>query len=128
VSFSKDGGNEWSVPVQVTPDQKDVPHIMEVAGAGPGEAYVAWMSSSNPRGYALYLRTFSTGASGGVGVWLSKAVRISRDFGNANGFPGDTFGIATFSPTALALSWGSVVPGSDGNASVFAAPVSVLIE
>ena len=62
VSFSTDGGKEWSAPVQATPDQKDVPHITQVAGAGPGEAYVAWLSSSDPRGYALYLRTFSVSA------------------------------------------------------------------
>jgi hypothetical protein len=128
VSFSEDGGQKWAAPVQTTPDQKDVPHIMEVTGAGAGEAYVAWLSSSNPRGYALYLRTFSISASGGVGGWRSDAVRISRQFGKTKGFPGDTFGIAAFSPpTALALSWGSVVPGSGGDASVFAAPVSVLM-
>jgi hypothetical protein len=127
VSFSKDGGEEWSAPVQATPDQKNVPHITEVSGAGPGEAYVAWLSSSNPRGYALYLRTFSISASGGVGVWLSNAVRISGQFGKANGFPGDTFGIATFSSTALVLSWGSAVPGSGGQAAAFAAPVSALL-
>ncbi len=125
VSFSTDGGQEWSAPVQATPDQKDVPHITEVTGAGPGEAYVAWLSSSNPSGYALYLRTLSIGADG-VGVWLSDAVQISQQFGKANVFPGDTFGIATFSPTSLALSWGSAVPGSGGSDAVFAAPVSVV--
>ena len=50
VSFSNDGGDEWSSPVQATPDRKDVPHITEVTGAGPGKASVAWLSSSNPRG------------------------------------------------------------------------------
>jgi hypothetical protein len=126
VSFSNDGGKEWSAPVQATPDQKDVPHIMEVAGARSGEAYVAWLSSSDPRGYALYLRTFSVGADDGAGGWLSDAVRISRKFGNPNDFPGDTFGIATFSLKALVISWGSAIPGSAGNSSVFAAPVRVL--
>jgi hypothetical protein len=127
VSFSNDGGKEWSAPLQATPDQKNVPHVMQVAGAGPGEAYVAWLSNSDPRGYALYLRTFSVGVDGGAGGWLSEAVRISRQFGKPNAFPGDTFGIATFSPTALMISWGSAVPGSAGNTSVFAAPVRVLI-
>ena len=97
---------------------------MEVTGAGPGQAYVAWLSSGNPHGYALYLRTFSSSAGGGIGSWLSGAVRISRQFGRANVFPGDTFGIGKLSPTTLALSWGSAVSGS-GRASVFAAPVSV---
>jgi hypothetical protein len=127
VSFSKDGGQEWSAPVQATPDHRDVPHIIEVTGAEPGKAYVAWLSSSDPLGYALYLRTFSISADSGFGGWLSDAVRISRHFGNADAFPGDTFGITTFSPTALALSWGSAIRGSDGKTSVFAVPVEVLL-
>jgi hypothetical protein len=126
VSFSTDGGGTWSVPVQATPDDRNVPHIMEVAGAQPGEADVAWLSSSDPRGYALYLRTFSVTADGGDGGWLSGAAQISQQFGNPRVFPGDTFGIATFSPQSLVLSWGSAVPGSHRETSVFAAPVSVL--
>jgi hypothetical protein len=125
VSFSTDGGQEWSAPVQATPDQDNTPHITEVVGAGPGEAYVAWLSHNDPRGYALYLRTLSVSADGGAGGWLSGAAQISQQFGNRKDSPGDTFGIATFSPTALALSWGSAVGGSN-DASVFAAPVSVL--
>jgi hypothetical protein len=121
VSFSTDGGQEWSAPAQATPDQDNTPHITQVAGAGPGQAYVAWLSHSDPRGYALYLRTLSV--SGG---WLSGAAQISQQFGEPKDFPGDTFGIATFSPTALALSWGSALAGAHGDAMVFAAPVSVL--
>ena len=64
--------------------------------------------------------------AGGGHRWLSGAARISRKFGNPKVFPGDTFAIAAFSPAALPLSWGSAVPGSHGNASVFAAPVRVL--
>jgi hypothetical protein len=126
VSFSTDGGRQWSAPVQATPDHRNVPHITEVTGASPGEAYVAWLSSSNPRGYALYLRKFSVSADGGAGGWLSGAARISRRFGNPDVFPGDTFGIETFSPNSLVMSWGSAVPGSGGKTSVFSAPVSVL--
>jgi hypothetical protein len=96
VSFSTDGGREWSAPARATPDRKNVPHITEVAGAGPGKAYVAWLSSNDPRGYALYLRAFSISASRD-GRWLSAAVRISRKFGNPDDFPGDTFGIAASS-------------------------------
>jgi hypothetical protein len=126
VSFSTDGGQQWSAPVLATPDDRDVPHITEVTGAGSGQAYVAWLSDSSPSGYALYLRTFSISSHGGAGGWLSDAAQISQQFGKANVSPGDTFGMATFSPTALALSWGSAVPHSGGQASVFAAPVSVL--
>ncbi len=126
VSFSVDGGKKWSTPVQATTGNKDVPNITQVAGAEPGEAYVAWLTSSDPRGYALYLRTFSVSAHGGAGGWLSDAVRISQQFGSPDVFPGDTFGIATFSTTRLVTSWGSSVAGSAGRSSVFAAPVRVL--
>jgi hypothetical protein len=126
LSFSDDGGKKWSAPVQSSPDQKDVPHITQVTGAGSGKAYVAWLSSSSPHGYALYLRTFSISADGGAGGWLSDAVQISRQFGNPKVFPGDTFGITTFSTTSLVLSWGSAVPSSGGKTAVFAAPVKVL--
>ncbi len=126
VSFSTDGGQEWSAPVQATPDERNVPHITEVTGAGPGQAYVAWLSDSNPSGYAVYLRTFSIDGDGGTGAWLSDAVQISQQFGKANVFPGDTFGMTTLSPSALALSWGSAVPRSGSGDSVFTAPVSVL--
>lgn len=36
LSFSTDHGAHWSAPVQATPDQLNVPHIMEVAGGGNG--------------------------------------------------------------------------------------------
>ncbi len=36
-------------------------HNVEVVGAGPGAAVVAWQSDSSPRGYATYLRSFSIG-------------------------------------------------------------------
>jgi hypothetical protein len=126
VSFSPDGGRTWSAPVQATPDHKNVPHITEATGAGPGRAYVAWASPSDPRGWALYARLFSVSARGGFGGWLSGAARISRRFGQPNDLNTDTFGIATFSPASLVFSWGSAIPGSHGNPSVFAAPVKVL--
>jgi hypothetical protein len=97
-----------------------------VAGATPGRAYVAWLSPGDPRGYALYLRTFSISAAGSAGGWLSGATAISQQFGKPDDSPGGTFGIAAFSPTALAFSWGSAVHGSDGKTAVFAAPVGVL--
>lgn len=96
---------------------------MQVVGARAGEAYVGWLSDSNPKGYAQYLRTFSVGAYGGAGGWLTPAQRISTQFGNPSDGPCDTFGIATLSPTKLVLSWGSALRGSGGNPSVFAGPV-----
>jgi hypothetical protein len=126
LSFSTDGGQQWSTPLQAPADQAQDPHIMEVTGAGPGEAYVGWLSDSSPSGYAEYLRTFALAANDGAGGWLSPPQQISSQYGDPNVFPGDTFGIATLSPTQLVLSWGSAVPGSHRQTSVFAAPVSVL--
>ncbi len=62
------------------------------------------------------------------GGWLSAPQQISSQFGDPAVAPGDTFGIATLSPTELVLGWGSAVPGSHRETSVFAAPVSVLEE
>jgi hypothetical protein len=125
LSFSTDGGREWSAPVQATPDTIDDPHIMEVVGGPPGEAYVGWLSDSNPKGYAEYLRTFSVAAEAGAGGWLSPAQQISEQFGKRQVFPGDTFGLATLSQTQLVLAWGSATAASGGETAVFAAPVTV---
>jgi hypothetical protein len=126
-SFSLDGGQEWSTPLQAPEDRADAPHIMEVTAAGPSDAYVAWLSDGSPSGYAEYLRTFAVIADGAGGGWLSPPQQISSQFGDPSVFPGDTFGIATLSPTEPVLSWGSAVPGSRRQTAVFAAPVSVLM-
>lgn len=126
VAFSGDGGRTWSVPLRATPDEVGVPHIMEVAGGGRGEAFVAWLSSSDPLGYGLYLRTLSIGAGAGATRWLSGAARVSQQFGDPRVFPGDTFGLEAPSPTSLVVSWGSAVSGSHHKASVSAAPVRVV--
>ncbi len=120
LSFSTDGGREWSAPVRATHDSADAPHIMQVIGGPPGEAYAGWLSDSDPRGYAEYLRTFSV-----AGGWLSPAERISPQFGEPAAFPGDTFGLAALSPTELALAWGSGTAATGGEAAVFAASVAV---
>jgi hypothetical protein len=93
---------------------------MEVAGGGPGIAYVSFFSSSDPRGYAQYLRTFSI-----KGGWLSDPVRVSSEFGDPSVWPGDTFGISTLSPGHLVLSWGSATPSSGKKSDIFAANVAV---
>ena len=92
---------------------------MAVAGGGSGIAYVAWLSPSDSRGYALYLRTYSL-TSG----WLSDPVTISTQFGSNSIWPGDTFGITTVGTNSLMLSWGSAVGGSQ-NSAIFAVPVQV---
>jgi hypothetical protein len=120
VSYSSDHGASWSAAIQVTPDHAKVPHIVQVSGGAAGIAYVAWLTHRPHRGYAEYLRTFSI-ANG----WLSPPRRISRRFGQARVWPGDTFGISTVTPTEVILSWGSAVRSSRGNSEIFAVPVAV---
>jgi hypothetical protein len=109
LSYSADHGAHWSAPVQATPDQLNVPHIMEVAGGGSGTAYVSWLSSSNPAGYALYLRAFSVTRG-----WLSGPAQISADYGDTSVWPGDTTGLSALSPTDIVASWGSDYPAVSG--------------
>jgi hypothetical protein len=119
LSYSKNHGKTWSAPIQVPPDVLNVPHMMEVVGGISGIAYVAWLSPSDSRGYALYLRTFSI-----TGGWLSDPVTISTQFGNNTIWPGDTFGITTTGTNSLMLSWGSAV-GTSTKSAIFAVPVQV---
>jgi len=73
VAFSTDHGKHWSPAIQATPDQLNVPHIMAVTGGPSGTAYVGWLSDSDPRGYAVYLRPFSVTKG-----WLSAPSRSRR--------------------------------------------------
>jgi hypothetical protein len=118
LSFSTDHGQRWSAPQQVPSDQLDVPHIMEVVGGGSGIAYVGWLSSSNPAGYAAYLRTFSI-AHG----WLTDPLQVSSEFGDTSVWPGDTIGISTLSPNDVVVSWGSDTPTTGKQSQIFAAHV-----
>jgi hypothetical protein len=120
LSYSTDHGLHWSAPLQAPADRLAVPHIMQVAGGGAGTAYVGWLSSSDPRGYAQYLRAFSIKSG-----WLSAPVQVSTEFGDTSVWPGDTFGIATLSPTDLVLSWGSATPSTAKKSDIFAARVAV---
>src|SRR6266853_3508431 len=105
LSFSTDRGKHWSAPIQGPLDRTgNVPHIMEVAGAGAGIAYVSWLSNSNG-GYAAYLRAFSI-----TDGWLSATTQVSTELGDSLVWPGDTTGISILSPTELVLSWGSATP------------------
>src|SRR5207253_9492813 len=105
LAYSTDHGQHWSAPIQAPADRLDVPHIMQVAGGGSGVAYVGWLSNSDPRGYAQYLRAFSVKSG-----WLSAPVQVSTEFGDSSVWPGDTFGISTLSPSDVVLSWGSATP------------------
>jgi hypothetical protein len=119
LSYSVNGGVTWSAPVQAPSDRKNVPHIMEVTGGAAGEAYVGWLSDSNPLGYALYLRSFSI-ADG----WLDTPQQVSQIFGARTIWPGDTFGLSTFAPGLIMTSWGSAAPDSGEQSAIYAAPVS----
>jgi len=120
LSLSTDHGQRWSPAIQAPADRLDAPHIMQVAGGSSGIAYVGWLSSSNPQGYALYLRTFSTSRG-----WLSDPLQVSREFGDASVWPGDTFGISALPGNRVALSWGSATPSTGKTSEVFAANVTV---
>jgi hypothetical protein len=123
LSFSTDHGARWSAPIQVTPDQLNVPHIMEVTGGGTGIAYVSWLSDANPAGYALYLRTYSITKG-----WLSGPAQISADYGSSAVWPGDTTGLSTLSPADIVASWGSDYPATSGKqAEIYAANVSATL-
>lgn len=120
LSFSTDHGRHWSAPVQAPADQVNAPHMMEVAGGGSGIAYVGWLSSSDPQGYAVYLRAFSITRG-----WLSGPVRVSTQFGDSSVWPGDTFGISSLSANRVVLSWGSAIPSSGKKSEILAVNVGV---
>ena len=120
LSYSTDHGLHWSAPIQAPLDRLEVPHIMQLVGGPAGIAYVAWLSDSDPRGYAEYIRAFSIKRG-----WLSLPVRVSTEFGDPGVWPGDTFGISALSPTDLVLSWGSATPSSGKKSDIFAANVDV---
>ena len=120
ISSSTDGGQHWSPAIQATPDQLQVPHIMEVAGGPSGVAYVSTLSSADPRGYAQYLRAFSVTKG-----WLSAPFQVSTGFGDTSTWPGDTCGISYLGAGRVALSWGSAVDARNKKDDIYAAAVTV---
>jgi hypothetical protein len=126
LSYSTDHGATWSAPRRVTRDHDNALHNVEVVGAVPGAAEVAWQSDNSPRGYATYLRSFSI-----THGWLAPAIRVSHQFGNAKIWPGDTFGLSILpgghgprGPERVALSWGSAIR-KHKNSEIYAAVVRV---
>jgi len=114
LSYSTDGGQTWSAPTRVTPDQGNAVHILASAGAGPGVTDVAWLADNSPQGYALYFRPFSIKDG-----WLAPITQVSSQYGDPTIWPGDTFGISVpqegvgpGAPQQVNLSWGSAVGGS----------------
>jgi hypothetical protein len=117
LSYSSDGGTTWSTPVRVTPDTDNAMHNVEVLGAGPGTAYVAWQTSAPSQGYATYLQTFST-STGLAGT----PTQVNTSYGNPSVWPGDTFGLATLPGGQIALSWGSA-NGTSSTSEIYATVV-----
>ena len=123
LSYSTDHGVRWSAPMRVPADRRNVPHIMEVTGAGRGTAYLSWLTDSNPAGYALYLRAFSIARG-----WLSGPAQISAGYGSSAVWPGDTTGLSALSPSDVVASWGSDYPALSGNkAEIYAADVAATL-
>jgi hypothetical protein len=122
LAYSTDHGKRWSTLRRVTPDTDNATHIVEVVGGSRGIAYVGWLADNSPHGYALYLRPFSIRKG-----WLSGPIKVSRTFGNAAVWPGDTFGISlepTPPPPAVVVSWGSAVGGKHADSQCRAAVVT----
>jgi hypothetical protein len=114
LSYSKDGGMTWSVPLRVTPATGTTEELVSSASVGSGIVDVAWQTLSATQGFATYLRPFSI--SGG---WLTPLpMRVSTAYGSPTIWPGDTLGIVAL-PTGtrtshglpVAISWGSATHG-----------------
>ena len=120
LSYSRDHGATWSTPIQAPPDTANLPHLMQVVAGPPGIVYVGWLSDSDSRGYAQYLRTYSITKG-----WLSAPVQVSQNFGTASVWPGDTFGFSAMSPTQLVLAWGSAVAPTATKDDIWASTVNV---
>jgi hypothetical protein len=118
LTYSRDGGRTWSVPLRVTPDHDQAPHIVESAGAAPGLAYIAWQTSGTGPGYATYLRPFSVQRG-----WLGPAIKVSAAYGNAAIWPGDTFGIAVLPGGRVSLTWGSAI-GTSKESAIYASALT----
>jgi hypothetical protein len=122
LSYSLDHGKTWSPARRVTPDHDYAEHIMAVTSGPPGVAYIGWLSDNSRHGFAQYLRRFSirTGR-------LSRPIQVSRQFGNASVWPGDTIGLLVLpggghGPRKIQVSWGSAVT-ADAVSQIFTATV-----
>src|SRR5215472_9375147 len=126
LSYSTDHGRTWSAAWRVTPDHDMAEHIMAVTAGPPGVAYVGWLTGGpiftrSARRFSQYLRPFSIQKG-----WLAGPIRVSRQFGRRNVWPGDTIGISLLparghTPQKIQLSWGSAVSGP--NSQIFTATV-----
>jgi hypothetical protein len=118
LSFSTDHGKHWSALARVTGADGNAVHIMEVAGGGPGIAYVSWLTDVSGA-YQLFVRPYSITTG-----WLTAPILVSAQSGDVSVWPGDTTGINTLTDTKVILSWGSgVLVNNQPRAQIFAATV-----
>jgi hypothetical protein len=112
--------SNWSGPIQAPSDALNIPHIMQVSGGPNGIAYVAWLTSSTPAGYSLFVGEFAI-----RGGWQSAPFQVSTQYGDTSVWPGDTIGVSTVAPGRVALSWGSATSTTGKKSEIFAATVLV---
>lgn len=120
LAVSTDHGATWSPAVRATPDSGQAAHIMEVAGAGSGIAYLTYLTNNSSLGWALYLRAYSITKG-----FLTPPIQVSQGiWGAASVWPGDTTGLTASSATEAVVTWGSAVPiGGQPKSQIFAAVV-----
>ncbi|HEX9030943.1 MAG TPA: sialidase family protein, partial [Streptosporangiaceae bacterium] len=128
LAFSTTSGRTWSAPVRVTARSFPAMRLVQVLGGAPGIVYVGLLTNGVQCGsvpcYAQYLRAYSIRTG-----WLTQLIRVSRNFGNALVWPGDTIGLSllpagTAGGQRVAVSWGSAIGGRHANSQVWATVVS----
>jgi hypothetical protein len=129
LTYSADRGRTWSRLIRVTTHSFPAMRLVQVTGGAPRIAYVGLLTNGVRCGlvpcYGQYLRVYSIGRG-----WLTKLIRVSPNFGNWRGWPGDTIGLSLYPGAAgrkeLAVSWGSALGGRKANSEIRAAVVSHL--
>ena len=114
--------------MRVTKGNNDAVHIVQVVGAGPGVAYVAWLtdarSCTGHPCYAQYLRVFSVRRG-----WLTQVLSVSPPYGNWRVWPGDTIGLSVPGSARagrVVVAWGSALGGPKAIAQIWARVVGRL--
>ena len=99
------------------------PGITEIPIVSPGQPWrfpyvrdTRMGDDSQPR-WTENTRRYSENRRG----WLTAPIRVSRKYGNRNGWPGDTIGISVLPGRRVMLSWG--IPSSATAGQIWAAPV-----
>jgi hypothetical protein len=81
---------------------------------------VTWHANSDPRGYALYMRTVSITRG-----WLSAPFQVSTQFGDPWVWPGDTTGLSALGAGQVSVSWGSAVDARNKKSDIYSTTISV---